>query len=92
MEFAATLPAKCKLSDGRSKRILKAAVRSWLPGIDLDRPKMGFAVPLARWLREGLRELPAEVLLNPVSLARGYFRPERVRTLIAELSLVSTAV
>ena len=59
-------------------------MRPWLPDGLLDRPKQGFAVPLERWLREELRDLPEQVLLDPRATERGLFRPGAVRALIEE--------
>lgn len=83
MEFAASLPEELKLERGESKRILKSALRGWIPDDVLDRPKMGFGVPLVRWFREDLRHLPGEVLLDPGALARGYFNRSEIESLIA---------
>ena len=47
-----------------------------LPPEVFDRPKRGFAVPLARWLREELREQMVEVLTDPALKALGIFREE----------------
>jgi asparagine synthase (glutamine-hydrolysing) len=84
MEFAASLPASMKLDGGVTKRILKATLRGRLPDAILDRPKMGFGVPLARWFREDLRDLPAEHLLDPSSLSRGYFQRSEVERILTE--------
>jgi asparagine synthase (glutamine-hydrolysing) len=84
MEFAASLPPEHTLDGTNGKRLLKGALRGVLPDEVLRRPKMGFGVPLARWFREELRELPAEVLLDPRSLDRGYFRRKEVEDLIRE--------
>jgi asparagine synthase (glutamine-hydrolysing) len=84
MELAASIPADLKLRGLGGKRILKAALRGRVPDEILDRPKMGFGVPLARWFREDLRSLPEDVLLDPVAVRRGYFRPGAVETMIAE--------
>jgi asparagine synthase (glutamine-hydrolysing) len=84
MELAASMPADLKLRGLEGKRILKAALRGRVPDEVLDRPKMGFAVPLARWFREDLRSLPEDVLLDPATTGRGYFRPGAVETMIAE--------
>jgi asparagine synthase (glutamine-hydrolysing) len=47
-----------RLADGReAKKALRSALRSWLPGSILDRPKAGFAMPLGHWLRRDLRGL-----------------------------------
>ncbi len=82
MEVAARLPAATKLAGRRTKLIFKRAMRPWIPDQILDRRKMGFGVPLAEWFRGPLRDLPGEVLLDPRSLGRGYFRERAVRDLI----------
>ncbi|MDQ3648286.1 MAG: asparagine synthase (glutamine-hydrolyzing) [Actinomycetota bacterium] len=83
LELAARLPASTKLTwGGTTKRLFKEAVAPWLPSEIITRPKMGFSIPLASWLRGKLRALPEDVLLDSVALGRGYFRPEVVRRLI----------
>jgi asparagine synthase (glutamine-hydrolysing) len=82
MEFAASLPADEKLHQNAGKRLLKRALRGHIPDEIVDRPKMGFGVPLGRWFREDLRSLPEEVLLDSRTLARGYFREREVRALV----------
>ncbi len=83
MEFMARVPASFKIRDGQSKYLLKSALRGVLPDEVLDRPKMGFGVPLGQWLREGLREMLTDTVLSSTALARGYFRPEAVRGMVA---------
>ena len=82
MELAASLPAALKRRGRTSKVALKDALRAWLPGRILDRPKMGFSVPLAEWFRGRLSGLPAEILLDDTALSRGLFRPDAIRLLI----------
>jgi asparagine synthase (glutamine-hydrolysing) len=82
VEFAASLPATLKRRGRISKIALKDALRTWIPDHILDRPKMGFSVPLAEWFRGRLRDLPAEILLDPAALDRGIFREEPLRRLI----------
>ena len=86
MEFMARVPANLKLRNGQTKHLLKSALRKILPDEILDRRKMGFGVPLGRWLRGNLRELLVDTVLSNRALARGYFRPaavhEMVRTLL----------
>lgn len=84
MEFAASLPGPAKLNGSNGKAILKAAFRGILPDEVLDRPKMGFGVPLAAWFRNELWDLPAERLLDPAASDRGYFEPKAVERLIGE--------
>jgi asparagine synthase (glutamine-hydrolysing) len=82
MEMAASMPANVKLKGQTNKKILKDALRPWLPDSVLYRPKMGFGVPIADWFRGSLKDLPGEILLDPRSLERGFFREEAVRGLI----------
>ncbi|MGH2994339.1 MAG: asparagine synthase (glutamine-hydrolyzing) [Solirubrobacterales bacterium] len=84
MELAASLPIRMKLDGGTTKRILKQAMREWLPEGIVERPKMGFRIPIGDWLRRNLRRLPADVLLDPRALDRGLFREERLRAIVSE--------
>jgi asparagine synthase (glutamine-hydrolysing) len=84
MEFAASLPLEHKLDGANGKRLLKKTLRRVLPEEILRRRKMGFGVPLARWFRDELRVLPADVLLDRRSLDRGYFRRDEIECLIRE--------
>jgi asparagine synthase (glutamine-hydrolysing) len=84
VEFAATLPSRLKLRGAHKKYILKEAVKPLLPQAIIDRPKMGFGVPLAAWFRNELKELAGDVLASESLRARGYFRPPVVRRLLDE--------
>ena len=82
VEFAASLPVNLKVRRGESKYLLKAVMRDVLPDRILDREKMGFGVPIARWFRTDCREFLRDILLSDRCLGRGYFRPERVRLMV----------
>jgi asparagine synthase (glutamine-hydrolysing) len=70
LAFAATLP-DALLWDGRGGKVpLRAVAERSVPCALLDRPKMGFGVPLARWLAGPLRGW-AEALLTPAALREG---------------------
>jgi asparagine synthase (glutamine-hydrolysing) len=84
MEFAASLPVELKAARGQRKRILRSALRGWVPDEILDAPKRGFELPLARWFRGELRGYAREVLLDPVATARGWCRAEEVQRLLDE--------
>jgi asparagine synthase (glutamine-hydrolysing) len=73
VEWAARLPARFKVRGGEGKTLLKRLARRLLPREVVDRPKVGFTVPLAPWFRGPLRELLADTLLSRTALARGYF-------------------
>jgi asparagine synthase (glutamine-hydrolysing) len=84
MEFAASLPSGLKLKGGTKKYILKEAVKPLLPREIIERPKMGFGVPLEHWFRDELKDLAHDVLLSGTLAQRGYFRPEVIRRLLDE--------
>lgn len=84
MEHAAQLPADMKLRRSEKKYLLKRIARGRLPDGIIDRPKMGFGVPLAQWLRGPLRELVHDVLLGTRMRQRGYFRMDAVERLVSD--------
>ena len=84
VEFAVSLPLWMKLRGRRGKRIVRKAFGHLLPEEVFRRPKMGFGVPLDRWLRGDLRELAHDTLLSHRAGQRGYFRRDAVETLLAE--------
>jgi asparagine synthase (glutamine-hydrolysing) len=73
MEFAATLPSNMKLRGTTKKYLLKRLAREYLPDDIVDRPKMGFGVPLGRWLTHELHDLVHDLLLSGRLQERGYF-------------------
>lgn len=68
VEFGMSLPLEYKLHNGVSKKILRDVLYKHVPKELIERPKMGFGIPVAEWLRGPLREW-AEALLNEKSLA-----------------------
>jgi asparagine synthase (glutamine-hydrolysing) len=84
MEWAAGLPADLKVRNGTTKYLLKRAVADWLPPELVRRPKMGFGVPLAAWLRSELCDLSWDLLTDGTARGRGLFRPEAVTRLLRE--------
>ncbi len=83
-EFAARLPLEYKLKGSSGKHILKKAVEPLLPKNILHRPKKGFGIPIAEWLRGRLNPLMHE-LLDPKRLKnQGLFNAEFVQKLIKE--------
>jgi asparagine synthase (glutamine-hydrolysing) len=84
VEFAWRQPPHRKLHDGTGKWLLRRVLYRYVPQHLVDRPKMGFGVPIDRWLRGPLRDW-AEDLLDPNRLeADGLLRPEPIRQAWAE--------
>ncbi|HEX9941680.1 MAG TPA: asparagine synthase (glutamine-hydrolyzing) [Thermoanaerobaculia bacterium] len=84
VEFAARLPARLKLSGGRTKVLLRRVAERRLPAEVLSRPKRGFAPPVSRWLREDLRDLSRDLLLGADAFGRDLFDRREVARLLAD--------
>ena len=86
VELAMAMPIerKLRLRKGRSKVVLKQAFADLLPRSIRTRAKMGFGVPISRWFQNELKNELREVLLDPVCLERGIFRPHAIEKLVAE--------
>jgi len=82
VEWMSGLPAQFKLRRGVGKYLFKQALRPLLPGELLSRRKMGFAVPLAAWLRGPLRSRLQQRLLGPALAQCGLFDMAYVAQLI----------
>jgi asparagine synthase (glutamine-hydrolysing) len=84
VEFAWTLPLRCKIRAGQGKWSLRQVLYRYVPRELVERPKSGFAIPLGAWLRGELRDW-ADSLLDASRLRQeGYFRPEPVQQKWAE--------
>jgi asparagine synthase (glutamine-hydrolysing) len=82
-EFVAALPISLKLRRLTTKYVLREAMRGILPAAILQRRKMGFPVPVGRWLRGPYRWLIEEYVLGDRASARQLFEPEVVRRMAA---------
>jgi asparagine synthase (glutamine-hydrolysing) len=83
VEFAWRLPRRMRVRRGESKWLLRRILNRYVPRDLVERPKMGFGVPLAAWLRGPLRNW-AEDLLDPALLGGGLLDTTAVRTLWTE--------
>ena len=84
VEWMVSLPSKYKIKGRQTKFILKDIARSLVPKELVDRPKMGFAIPRADWLRDGLREMTYDLLTDATAKDRGWFNPQEVGKVVAD--------
>ena len=83
-QFAASLPVEYKLKGKNGKVILKAAMKDLLPDEILNRPKKGFGIPVAEWLKGRLNSLLNDMLAPERLRNHGLFDPDFVTKLIKE--------
>ena len=84
VEFAWSLPQSIKLKEGQTKWPLRQVLYRHVPRKLIERPKMGFGIPIDKWLRGPLRGW-AESLLDEGRLRReGFFHPGPIRSLWSE--------
>lgn len=85
VEWVTSLPVEWKFRAGARKHILKKlAERVGVPSYVVHRRKQGFQLPLVEWMRSEAKEKYWNILLEPRTLQRGYFKPTAVQALIEE--------
>ncbi len=84
IEWLATLPTSLKVHGQEGKYILKKAFEPRLPADVLYRPKMGFSVPLANWLRGPLAARTRDAVLGERMADSGYFDPKTLHAMVRQ--------
>jgi len=85
VEWVVALRPEWKMRGNDQKYIFrKLARRLGVPDEVLDRKKQGFALPLVHWMRNALKDLVLDTLLDTRTLQRGYLNPAGVRRLLLE--------
>lgn len=84
VEWATRLPTEFKIHGRQTKYILKEIARSLVPAELIDRPKMGFAIPRAAWLRTGLRAMSYDLLTDSTAKNRGWFVSDEVDKVLSD--------
>lgn len=78
IEWTARLPEQLKLNGHQSKYILRQIVHKYVPKSMMDRPKMGFGVPVFHWLRNDLRYYAEEFMSEKAFASHGLFNQEAI--------------
>jgi asparagine synthase (glutamine-hydrolysing) len=86
VELAFQLPSDVKTRGRTTKWVLKEVARRYLPADVVDRPKVGFKVPLDRWFRHGLRDMAFDLLTGPSSYVGNNFDTAMVSNLLTSHS------
>jgi asparagine synthase (glutamine-hydrolysing) len=82
VEWLARLPSSLKIRGQEGKFLLKRAMEPYLPSEIMYRPKMGFAVPLARWFRGPLKQRVRDTVLGSRLAGTGWFNTGYLRHLV----------
>ena len=83
IEWAAQLPSDYKYHEGQKKYILRQIVHKYIPKEMMERPKMGFGIPVESWLGNELEDLVKEYL-SEKNLDHGLFNVDEVKNLVSE--------
>jgi asparagine synthase (glutamine-hydrolysing) len=81
VEFVWTLPPQLRFDGRQSKRLLRQVLHRYVPPQLVERPKMGFSVPMGSWLRGELRDWAEDLLSETKLAADGIFAAAQVRKL-----------
>lgn len=84
VEFTSSLPERLKLRRWTTKYVLRQSMKGVLPPAILDRPKMGFPVPLGKWFRGAYSPVLDEYVLSNRATERGIFNAGFVRSLVEQ--------
>ena len=82
VEWGLSLPRKYRIKGFETKHILKDVARSLVPANLIDRPKMGFGIPRAEWLRTGMKAMVIDTLTDTTASQRGWFNTVEVKKVI----------
>lgn len=82
--LVSALPDRFRVRGRATKWILRQAVRRFLPPAIVDRPKVGFRVPVNEWFRGEMRDYLYDHLAGPDSRTSGYYRRDALHKVLAE--------
>ena len=84
IEFVSKIPLSMKLNNGVGKSVLRDILYKYVPKELIERPKMGFGIPVAEWLKGPLKEWAEELLDESRLASQGFFYPGIIRKMWSE--------
>ena len=84
IEFSWTVPNSMKLRDGKTKWLMRQLLCKYVPQKLIERPKMGFSVPIGHWIRDELRDWSHSLLSKSFLEEQGFFNSEAVGKLLQD--------
>ena len=84
IDFVTKVPASLKLAGRETKHLLKRVAKDLIPAEILNRPKMGFGLPLEQWINRQLRDQIRDILSEPRTRQRGYLNYDYVDLILDE--------
>ncbi len=84
VEFAATIPSSIRVKDGELKHVLKQLARKHFSADFVDRSKMGFAIPVGKWMNTVWKDICHELVLGQRALERDNFKISFLERLMSE--------
>ena len=84
IEWAATVPSHFKINNGTKKYLLKKVAHKYIPPGLMERPKMGFGVPIINWFREDLKYLFDNYFSDEALNRHGFFNESEIKQAVKE--------
>jgi asparagine synthase (glutamine-hydrolysing) len=84
VEFAARIPARFKVHRFHKKVLFRKAIAPWLPSEHFSRPKQGFSVPMAAWLRGSLRPMLLDLVHSQEWRTSSWLNHRAIETMVGE--------
>jgi asparagine synthase (glutamine-hydrolysing) len=82
--YVSSLPDSCRLRGNVSKWLLREGMKQLLPAEIIDRPKVGFRVPMSDWFRSGMRDYLTDHLLSEDSMTKSFYKSSVLERYLSE--------
>ncbi|CAB4751892.1 unannotated protein [freshwater metagenome] len=84
LDVASRIPHELRIKNGKSKYLLRKLACEFVPNELIDRPKMGFAIPRASWLRGPLKDVTYDLLTDQTCISRGWFNQASINQILKQ--------